>query len=92
MSNFDHNPSPSQILCDIAANHLGIKTLEIRNSDSLDFHDLSVWALKAALEAAFDAGVKSAQAHGDTLNPHGGAQSIEAEEGGASPEGMRLRP
>ena len=35
---------------------LRIETLETRNRDSLDFHDLSVWTLKAALEAAFDAG------------------------------------
>ena len=40
----------------IAAGHLGIETLVTRKSDSLDFHEVSVWSLKAALEAAFEAG------------------------------------
>ena len=40
----------------IAAKHLRIETLATRNSDSLDFHEVSVWGLKAALEAAFEAG------------------------------------
>jgi hypothetical protein len=45
-----------QALAGIAAEHLGIETLETRNSDSLDFHEVSVWSLQAALEAAFQAG------------------------------------
>ena len=40
----------------IAAKHLGIETLATRKSDSLDFHEVSVWSLKSALEAAFEAG------------------------------------
>ena len=40
----------------IAAEHLGIKTLEERYVDSLDFHDLSVWLIRDALEAAYEAG------------------------------------
>jgi len=35
---------------------LGIDTLEARHSDSLDFHSLSVWAIEAALLAAYEAG------------------------------------
>ena len=35
---------------------LDIETLETRNRDSLDFHSVSVWQLKAALEAAYEAG------------------------------------
>jgi hypothetical protein len=35
---------------------LRIETLETRNRDALDFHDMSVWTLKAALEDAFDRG------------------------------------
>ena len=31
-------------------------TLETRNSDELDFHDIAVWSLKRALMAAYDAG------------------------------------
>ena len=40
-------------LAKIAQQHLGIQTLEARNSDRLDFHELSVWQIKAALEAAY---------------------------------------
>lgn len=45
-----------QILTSIAREHLGIATLETRRSDSLDFHDVAVWQVEAALKAAFDAG------------------------------------
>jgi hypothetical protein len=46
----------SDQLAAIAKQHLGIETLETQHSDSLDFHDLSVWSIKAALQAAFDLG------------------------------------
>ena len=46
------------ILTLIAQKHLGIETLETRKSDSLDFHDVAVWCLRDALEAAFNAGVE----------------------------------
>jgi len=46
-------------LMEIALDKMGIETLETRNSDSLDFHDVSVWSLKAALEAAYKAGQAS---------------------------------
>lgn len=46
------------ILTLIAQKHLGLETLQTRNSDSLDFHDTAVWCLKDALEAAFKAGVE----------------------------------
>lgn len=32
------------------------QALDTRNSDRLDFHDLAVWNIKAALQAAFEAG------------------------------------
>ncbi len=48
-----------QLLQTIATDHLFIATLETRNSDRLDFHDVSVWAVKAALQAAFEAGQQS---------------------------------
>jgi len=41
----------------IARAHLGIETLETRKSDRLDFHDVSVWGVKAALLAAYQAGL-----------------------------------
>lgn len=44
----------------IARRHLRIETLATRNSDGLDFHDLSVWDIKAALEAAYKAGKNAA--------------------------------
>ncbi|HGL5075209.1 MULTISPECIES: DUF6900 domain-containing protein [Pseudomonadota] len=46
------------LLTQIAQQHLRIETLETRKSDSLDFHDLAVWCLRDALEAAFKAGVE----------------------------------
>lgn len=50
-----------QLLGQIASEHLLIPTLEIRRSDILDFHNVSVWAVEAALNAAFDAGRKSTE-------------------------------
>lgn len=43
----------------IAREILGVETLETRNRDSLDFHDLPVWLIKNALEAAYLAGARS---------------------------------
>lgn len=40
----------------IAKEHLGIETLMRRNRDCLDFHDISVWGVQAALDAAYEAG------------------------------------
>lgn len=45
---------------EIDAQHFFLETLETRNSDALDFHDTAVWAIRAALEAAFEAGRQSA--------------------------------
>jgi hypothetical protein len=44
-------------IAELARAHLAINTLETRNSDALDFHDLAVWNIKAALEAAYAAGI-----------------------------------
>ena len=49
-----------QQLEQIAKEHLFIETLETQHSDRLDFHDVSVWGVKAALQAAFEAGRKAA--------------------------------
>ena len=43
----------------IAQRHLGVETLETRNSDSLDFYDIAVWSIKDALDAAFESGRKA---------------------------------
>ena len=47
-----------QLLTQIAQQHLDVETLETRRSDRLDFHDVAVWSIKAALEAAYQAGVE----------------------------------
>jgi hypothetical protein len=49
------------LLTEIAAKHLHIETLEERKVDDLDFHQVAVWTLRAALEAAFAAGRASAE-------------------------------
>ncbi len=48
-----------QTLTEIATKILGLETLDTRNGDRLDFHELSVWGIKAALEAAYAAGQKT---------------------------------
>lgn len=48
------------IITDIARTQLGIETLETRNSDSLDFHDCSVFSIKQALLLAYKAGQQNA--------------------------------
>lgn len=54
-----------RILEDIAKERLLLETLETRGSDRLDFSEQSVWAIKQALEDAFDAGYRlCAQARG----------------------------
>jgi len=63
------------LLTAIAHTHLGIATLEPRNSDRLDFHEVGVGPLLEALQAAFAAGrletqqeeARSAQAAQTTL-------------------------
>jgi hypothetical protein len=50
-----------RLLNQIAAEHLHIDTLATRNRDRLDFHEVSVWGLKEALQAAFTAGQQSKQ-------------------------------
>lgn len=55
--------SPDEIellLESIAQDHLFIETLVTQHSDRLDFHDVSVWGVKSALQAAFDAGLRAA--------------------------------
>ena len=54
------NTKRDQQLQQIALDHLFIATLETRSSDSLDFHDVSVWAIKTALQAAFEVGRNAA--------------------------------
>jgi hypothetical protein len=48
-----------KVAAQIAREHLGVQTLEDRKSDALDFHNLSVWRIEAALVAAYYAGIES---------------------------------
>jgi hypothetical protein len=50
------NPKIEKMLTKIAKDHLQMETLETRKSDSLDFKEVSVWSVKDALSAAFEAG------------------------------------
>ncbi|MEZ5814039.1 MAG: hypothetical protein R3E13_04860 [Alphaproteobacteria bacterium] len=59
MTNHIKNTQKDQILAQIAKDELHLETLETRKSDSLDFHDCAVWSIKAALEAAYEAGQQS---------------------------------
>ena len=49
-------------LLEIAQRQFHLETLETRNWDRLDFHDVAVWAVRAALEDAFEAGRRAGQA------------------------------
>ena len=44
---------------DVARRHMGLETLETRNSDSLDFHDLSVGTIRNGLCEAYVQGQRS---------------------------------
>ncbi len=43
------------LILEIAKRQFFVETLETRQRDSLDFHDVAVWAMRAALEEAFEA-------------------------------------
>ena len=51
----------AEAVAGIAKEILGLETLDTRNSDSLDFSEQAVWTLRAALEAAYAAGLASAK-------------------------------
>lgn len=50
----------------IAKAELNLETLETRNMDRLDFSDQGVASIKAALEAAYEAGFKAARTGGES--------------------------
>ena len=52
-----------QIIAKIAAEHLAVFSLKSANNDDKDFHELAVWQIKSALEAAFKAGLAAASSH-----------------------------
>ena len=50
-----------KIIFQIAQKHFNVDTLQTRNLDRLDFYDVSVASIKAALEDAYQAGKKEKQ-------------------------------
>ena len=48
--------APEALILEIATRNFFVETLETRNGDRLDFHDVAVWAMRAALEDAYEAG------------------------------------
>ena len=59
----DPNAQRDALILEIAQRQFRLETLETRNWDRLDFHDVAVWAIRAALEAAYAAGVAAAVKH-----------------------------
>lgn len=58
----------ARALEDIARRTMDIEMLTARRSDSLDFHDVAVWNVRHALEAAYQLGFeagRSASTRGD---------------------------
>ncbi len=51
------NHATNETFTKLAKEFLQMETLETRNSDRLDFKEVSVWGVKAALEAAYSLGV-----------------------------------
>jgi hypothetical protein len=58
------NPPQLQIdvqITELAKQYLGLQSLEYRHNGNLDFQEIGVRNLKAALEAAYRAGMLAAQ-------------------------------
>ena len=54
-----NNDAKLSLFNDIVREALSIPTLKIRNSDRLDFHDVSVWSVREALDMAYEAGLSA---------------------------------
>ena len=52
--------APKALILNIATRHFFIETLETRNRDRLDSHDVAAWAMRAALTKAYAAGAAAA--------------------------------
>lgn len=59
------DPDTLKKLEEIAKDVLEIETLETQMSDSLDFHEVSVWGLKEALIEAYSLGKSNSEAYSD---------------------------
>lgn len=65
----DPNAQRDAVIFEIAQRQFHLETLETRNRDRLDFHDVAVWALRAALEDAFEAGRRAGHANRNPERP-----------------------
>jgi hypothetical protein len=63
----DPNAQRDALILNIAQRQFHLETLETRNWDRLDFHDVAVWAIRAALEEAFEAGRRAGRADTDQM-------------------------
>jgi hypothetical protein len=61
----DPTAARDMLILEIAQRQFHLETLETRNWDRLDFHDVAVWAIRAALEEAFEAGRAAGRAETD---------------------------
>lgn len=70
------NPTKKQLL-DVARTYIGgnISTLEARNSDSLDFYQVSCWNLEAAFTAMFNLGFLAGKEESCTTSSAPSSQS-----------------
>ena len=64
--NYANNPELFALFERIARRRCDIRTLRTRGRDSLDFHDVSVWALLDIMQAAYDAGLKAGREEGQS--------------------------
>ncbi|MEX2185709.1 MAG: hypothetical protein WD875_02900 [Pirellulales bacterium] len=57
----DREDEVDKLLAEIAKRELQVPTLDVRNSDGLDFHEIAVWSLQRALRLAYRAGHDAAK-------------------------------
>ena len=57
----DREVEIDKLLAGIAKRELRVPTLDARNSDSVDFHEVAVWSLQRALRLAYRAGRDAAK-------------------------------
>lgn len=67
--------APPDLLLKIAKKHFDVETLATRNRDSLDFKDVAVWSIEAALREAYEAGFKAGSESGFKTGADRGASA-----------------
>ena len=53
--------APADLLLKIAQKHFDVETLATRKSDRMDFKEVAVWSIEAALQDAYAAGLAAAK-------------------------------